>query len=365
MKTGFTHNKRLIFSLFTLVLVVGLLFGIVGKIQAAPVPVTSIISVTPGVSVTVSGTNFMPPQTFTVKMGPYGSYGVGGTVVGSYNSISGSYFTASYAIPSALAGLDKIAIRFEGSGGSFSYNWFNNVTSSSTATAVPPAPGYLPGYVGYPTFDISTVSAGSSVTILTHNMPAGQAFTVRMGEYGTLGMGGTVVGTTADSGGSYSMTFAIPSWLAGHQRIAIRMDGPNGYYYAYNWFWNNTAPTVVNTPLPTAVPGSTPAAPPAPVPGYYGVPTISIASVLRDSKVTIYANNFPAGQTFTVRMGYYGSLGIGGTVITTIDSGSGGSFSATYDIPSSLYGSDRIAIRLETSNGYFNAYNWFYNNSTY
>jgi len=66
-----------------------------------------------------------------------------------------------------------------------------------------------------------------------------------------------------------------------------------------------------------------------------------------------------------VRMGYYGSLGIGGKVITTIDSGSGGSFSATYDIPSSLYGSDRIAIRLETSNGYFNAYNWFYNNSTY
>jgi hypothetical protein len=362
LKTGFTHNKRLILTLFTVVLVAGLLFGIVGKIQAAPIPITSIISVTPGVSVTVSGTNFWPPQTFTVRMGLYGSYGVGGTVVGSYNSTSGSSFTATYAIPAALAGLDKIAIRFDGSGGSFSYNWFYNATTSSTATPVPVGSGPVPGYYGFPTFGITAVTADSSVTVLTQNMPVGEAFTVRMGEFGTLGIGGTVVGTTPSTGGSYSLTLAIPSWLAGHQKIAIRMDGPDGYYYAFNWFYNNSTNGTTSTPIPTPVPGSTPV---PPVPGYYGIPTISIQSVLRDSKVTIYAYNFPAGQTFTVRMGYYGSLGIGGIVVTTLDSGSGGSFTATYDIPASLAGSDRIAIRLETSNGYFNAYNWFYNNSTY
>ena len=351
-----SHSKRILLIAFSLFLAAGMLIALVGHSQAYPIPITSIVSVNPGVSVTVAGTNFPAGQTFTVLMGPYGSYGIGGIVVGSYASGAGGYFTATYAIPSSLASADNIAIRFDGSGGFFSYNWFVN-TGVSSPTPVPSGPIPVSGYYGYPTFSISSVAAGSSVTILTQNMPAGQAFTVRMGNYGTLGIGGQVVGTTPDSGGSYSLTFAIPSWLAANQQIAIRMDSPSGYYYAFNWFYNNTAP-VVSTP----VPGPTPV---SPVPGYYGYPTISISSVVQNSTVTIYGSNFPAGQTFNVRMGAFGTAGIGGILVTTINSGSGGSFSATYTIPAALAGSAQIAIRLETANGWFYAYNWFYNNTTY
>jgi hypothetical protein len=360
LKRIFSH-KRMLLVVFSMVIVVGLAVGLVGQTHAYATPITSIISINSGVSVTIAGTNFPPGQNFTVRMGPYGSYGVGGAVVGSYNTGSGAYFTSTYAIPSSLVGADKIAIRLESAAGPYSYNWFYN-TGIAGATAVPGSP--IPsGYSGYPTFDISSISAGSSVTILTHNMPVGQVFTVRMGDFGTLGIGGQVVGSTSDSGGSYSATYAIPSWLAGKPQIAIRLDGPTGYYYAYNWFYNNVA-SVVNTPIPGSTP--VPPVPPAsPYYGYYGVPTIFISAVARDSTVTIYGNNFPPNQTLNVRMGAYGTLGIGGIVVATQNSGSSGNFSATYSIPGALAGSSQIAIRLETTNGYYYGYNWFYNNSTY
>jgi hypothetical protein len=94
-----------------------------------------------------------------------------------------------------------------------------------------------------------------------------------------------------------------------------------------------------------------------------GIPTFSISSVVKDSTVTIATSNFPAGVVFTVRMGAYGTAGIGGTVITTTNSGSGGSFSATYNIPAGLVGAGRIAIRMEATTGGFFAYNWFWNST--
>ncbi len=93
------------------------------------------------------------------------------------------------------------------------------------------------------------------------------------------------------------------------------------------------------------------------------VPTFSIVSVIEDGKVEIRTSNYPAGVSFRVRMGLMGTRGINGTLVKTIDSGSGGSFTTTFDIPASLNGQDRIAIRLESDAGYF-SYNWFYNNTT-
>ena len=60
-------------------------------------------------------------------------------------------------------------------------------------------------------------------------------------------------------------------------------------------------------------------------------------------------------------MGKYGTAGVGGTQVTTTDSGSGGTMDITYLIPAGLKGLDRIAIRMESSAGYY-AYNWFWNN---
>lgn len=93
------------------------------------------------------------------------------------------------------------------------------------------------------------------------------------------------------------------------------------------------------------------------------IPTIEILSVVRNKRVTIQTEDFPPLSTFSVTMGRYGTKGIGGIEVATTESGSGGSFNATYQIPYALRSHDRIAIRLQSEAGYY-SYNWFYNNST-
>jgi hypothetical protein len=66
---------------------------------------------------------------------------------------------------------------------------------------------------------------------------------------------------------------------------------------------------------------------------------------------------------FVVTVGRYGTKGINGFEVATTDTGAGGSFTASYSIPQALRGHDRIAIRLQSSAGYY-SYNWFYNNTT-
>lgn len=328
-----------------IVIVLALLLGAnilspAAPVQASAIPSFSILSVTAGVSVTIQTANFPPNQDFTVRMGKYGTYGIGGIVVATTNSGEGGSFKVTYQIPDSLKTEEKIAIRMDGKLGYYSFNWF--VNSGSGNPVVPPS-----GYTGIPTITILSVIKDDKVTIRTNNYPASQTFTVRMGKYGTLGIGGEVVGTTdSGKGGVFDVTYTIPASLKGQDRIAIRLDSPAGYF-SYNWFWN------------ASTDGST--TPPAT--GYTGIPTFSITAVVRDNTVTIQTKNYPPNQTFTVRMGKYGTLGIGGVVVTETKSGqAGGSFMAVYTIPASLHGLDRIAIRMDSPEGYY-SYNWFWNNT--
>jgi hypothetical protein len=206
-----------------------------------------------------------------------------------------------------------------------------------------------------PTFTIVSVVPDTSVTIQASNFPAGYTFTARMGAFGTLGVNGTVAGTTdSGKGGSFQATYNIPAALKGSSRIAIRLESTTGGFFAYNWFFNSTSGSA-------PAPSTTPAAPGLPNTGYSGIPTFDITSVTADDKVSIVTHNFPAGYTFTARIGKNGTLGVNGTVVGTTESGAGGSFSATYTIPAALKGSTRLSIRLESTKGGFFAYNWFDN----
>jgi hypothetical protein len=207
-----------------------------------------------------------------------------------------------------------------------------------------------------PTFSIVSAVTDSTVTVQTADFPANQHFTVRMGLFGTLGINGVVVATTDSAGGgSFQATYTIPDSLKGQSLIAIRMDNDSGYYYSYNWFYNNQS-TVVPTPS-----GGGPSPVVYPI---TGIPTFTISSVVNDSSVVIHTNNFPANEKFTVQMGNYGTFGINGVVVATTDSGAGGSFEATYTIPDSLKGQGKIAIRMDNATGYYFSYNWFYNVTT-
>jgi hypothetical protein len=339
-----------------LALLTGLFLSPVQPVQTvkaqSTIPTFSIVSVNPNVTVTVQTYNFPPNQLFTVRMGPYGTLGIGGVVVAQTNSGAGGSFQETYAIPASLVGSYQIAIRMDSDFGYYAYNWFYNQAPVSPTAYPTTIPGT--GYSGIPTFSIQAVVRDSTVTILTNNFPANQDFTVRMGPYGTLGVGGIVVATTnSGAGGAFQATYAIPSSLYGSYQIAIRMDSNYGYY-AYNWFYNNTVGG------PTVTPGGPTTVPPT---GYTGYPTFNILGVVQNSSVTVQTYNFPPNQTFTVRMGPYGTLGIGGIVVATFDSGAGGAFQATYAIPAALAGSYQIAIRMDSNMGYY-AYNWFYNSST-
>lgn len=337
--------KRFLTPLIILVVMVAtFLPQSIDTVQASTIPTFSIVSVVEDSTVTIKTLNFPKDIDFKVTMGKYGTKGIGGTMVTTTDSGDGGSLTLTYDIPEGLKGLDRIAIRLEAtSGGYYAYNWFWNSESDDEAPVV-----VAPGYSGIPTFSIVSVEEDEKVSIKTKNFPKDVDFKVTMGKYGTKGVGGTLVTTTnSGDGGVLDLTYDIPDGLAGEGRIAIRLEATSGGYFAYNWFWNNDSDGTL-TPVVT---------------GYTGIPTFLVTAVVEDDTVTIKTNNFPKDVDFKVTMGLYGTKGVGGTLVTTTNSGDGGALTLTYDIPGGLAGLDRIAIRLEaTSGGYF-AYNWFWNNT--
>jgi hypothetical protein len=221
----------------------------------------------------------------------------------------------------------------------------------STQGTVTPPPSQPPAGT-IPTFSILSVVSDQNVTIQTANFPANDTFDVLMGKFGTQAIGGIKVDTiNSGSGGTFKATFNIPAELKGLSKIAIRLQSNTGSgYFAYNWFYNNT--TGSGTGGGDGTGG-----------GYSGYPTFSIAGVVRNQTVTIVTNNLPKNDSFNVLMGPMGTRAVNGYLVTTINSGSGGTQTLTFNIPSQLSGSKQIAIRLESpTSGYF-AYNWFYNNN--
>ncbi len=196
---------------------------------------------------------------------------------------------------------------------------------------------------GIPTISIVEVERDETVTIRTHNYPANLDFVVRMDVRGNRALGGIFVTTiNSGDGGSFTATFEIPDALKSVPQIAIRLDSTVGGFFSYNWFYNTTAE--VTPPI-----------------DHVGIPTISIIEVERDETVTIRTHNYPANLDFEVRMDVRGNRALGGIFVTTINSGDGGSFTATFEIPDSLKSVPQIAIRLDSTVGGFFSYNWFHN----
>ena len=93
------------------------------------------------------------------------------------------------------------------------------------------------------------------------------------------------------------------------------------------------------------------------------IPTTAIIRVVEDEYVLLRTYNFPANDTFLVRMGERNTQGIGGILVDKITSGSGGSFLAKFYIPEELKGMEVISIRMESAYSVYYSYNWFYNST--
>lgn len=338
--------SRPLFLVLALLFMAVVIFAWAVPARSSTIPTISITSVVTDQTVTIQTANFPANQNFVVTMGPFGSQGVNGHVVGTTNSGTGGAFSATYNIPDQLKGSSRIAIRLQTSHAYpfYAYNWFWNNTTGGT--------GGIPGYTGVPTFNIVSVEAGKTVTIETNNFPPNQAFTVTMGPMGSQGVNGTVVGTlNSGVGGTLKATFNIPAQYASAYQVAIRAQTAHAApYFAYNWFYNNTTNTGTGgQPPPTVPPG----------PIYTGTPTFTVCAVVQNSAVVIKTKDFPPNHTFQITMGPFGTQGIGGYQVGTLNSGVGGALTATMNIPPQLVGASRIAIRAQGT-PYF-AYNWFYN----
>lgn len=234
--------KYLTAALMILILLVPLVVwpSITPASASGTIPTFSIVSVVSDKTVTIKTFNFPAHDTFKVLMGAMGTRGVNGIKVATTDSGDGGTFKKTYTIPADLQGSYQIAIRLQSTTGSgyFAYNWFYNSTAGTgkTPTATPS------GYTGIPTFSIVSVERDESVTIKTSNLPPDDSFVVTMGAMGTRGINGIKVKTTdSGKGGTKTLTYDIPASLKGSYQIAIRMQSPTSGYFAYNWFYNNTA----------------------------------------------------------------------------------------------------------------------------
>jgi hypothetical protein len=100
----------------------------------------------------------------------------------------------------------------------------------------------------------------------------------------------------------------------------------------------------------------------APLNQWWYVPFFSITNVVKDTSVSISTYNFPTNDTYNVFMSYMGTLGTNGYYVATINSGSSGAFTASFNIPPELQGLYQISIRLESPYSGYYSFNWFYNN---
>ena len=342
------------------VLLAVLLFGAgTAASSTLAIPTISVTSVKGGETVTIQTHNFPAGQTFTVRMGQMGTLGIGGTVVGTTESGEGGSFAVTYNIPEALKENRQIAIRLDSSQGYYSYNWFyNNSTSGGTT------PSAAPVYSGIPTFKVTEVKEGESVTIETSNFPANMTFAVTMGKMFTRGIGGTHVGDIeSGDGGKLTATFDIPEGLQDDARISIRAQTAHANpFYAFNWFHNNTSDggnnSTDNSNTDNGATGGGSVV-------HTGIPTFTVCTVTKDGEVTILTKNFPKNQTFAVTMGAMYTRGIGGTQVGALESGDDSSARYSFNVPDGLKGAGRISIRAQTGHANpFYAYNWFHNATT-
>lgn len=328
--------------------------------RSSTIPTFSIVSVVTDQTVTIQTANFPANQNFVVTMGPMGSKGVNGIVVATTNSGQGGLFSATYNVPAQLKGASQIAVRLQTTHQYpyFAYNWFWNNTTGTGGTG---GTGGIPGYTGIPTFSVVSVAAGQTVTVQTANFPPNQTFTVMMGPMGSKGVSGVVVGTlNSGVGGVFKATFNIPAQFKTAYQVAIRMQTAHANpYFAYNWFYNNTTTTGTGgQPTPQPQPQ------PVPPPVFTGTPTFTVCAVAQNQTVTIKTKDFPPNQSFQITMGAFGTLGIGGYQVGTLNSGAGGQLTATYTLPPQMIGVSRIALRAQTAGAFpFFAYNWFWNNT--
>jgi hypothetical protein len=339
--------------LLVLALLVSLLGSAFQTAAAADGAALSIVSVSKGVSVTVSVENMPANKEFRVLMNKIGTQGAGGTSAGTGKTNSDGSFTKTFSIPAALKNEAKIAIRVEATDktGWYAYNWFTNNTSGSSSSSSGGSSVPQTGASSSGSFSILDVEEDDSVSILVKNLPANRQFAVWFDwKNRSSVVKGVQAGTVrSDGDGEISTTLDLPAAVRDRHEVRVRLQSTSGSSVsAYIWFLNSDSDEEAG--------GSAPS-------GSLGIPYLVIGSVVEDETVTVTIHNFPARTELDVYMGKYGTQGEDGIYVDTVKTGKTGPLTVTLDIPNKLEGRENISIRVEaTDDSDHYAFDWFTNN---
>jgi hypothetical protein len=322
----------------------------------------------------------------------YAGYNVEGRPsfeIGYASEKNGSRFTKTFDIPDELKGetIIKVAVvnAFNQHSGTMAFYYQEGYPYASPvgnfSTTYTTDSGGSSGSPGTPYTSVLNVVPDTEVTLQVFNFPANKDFAVTMGPLGTRGIGGYAIGTqNSGAGGSFIVTYPIPSQLHGSDYISIRLESTTTGHYAYDYFKNamtsssSSSTTSAGDSTTTgegevaAIADSTGTGNPASTsdwvltPGTY--PLTTITAVNAGESVTVSGTNFTKNDTYTVMMNWFGTRGINGVVVGTVSTGDSSTFEQTFTIPESLVSASSIAIRFESANTPYYSFDWFNNADT-
>ncbi len=127
------------------------------------------------------------------------------------------------------------------------------------------------------------------------------------------------------------------------------------------------SPTPLPTETPTQVPptATLPPATPTQVATVSSAKlSISIVGVDKNRVITVQARDFPANQTFKIRVGPFVGFFKNYVEVGTINSGTGGDFKFNVNLPDKVRDVDKITVRLDSTSTGVYAYNVFTNTTS-
>lgn len=316
--------------------------------------------------------------------------------IGYADESKGPRFTKTFNIPNELKseGIIKVAVvnAFNQHSGTMAFYYqegypYASPVGNFSTTHTTDSYGYYGGGTGTPYTSILNVVPDTEVTLQVFNFPPNKDFAVTMGPLGTRGIGGYAIGTqNSGEGGSFIVTYPIPAQLHGSDYISIRLESTTSAHYAYDYFKNGvTSSSSSSTTTTTTTAADSPSdqggvveadnpvlAGDAPetvntsdwvlATGTY--PMTKITVVEAGKTVTVTGSNFTKNDTYIVLMNWFGTRGINGVEVGTVETGDSSTFEQTFDIPESLADAASIAIRFESKNTPYYSFDWFSNSDT-
>ncbi len=201
------------------------------------------------------------------------------------------------------------------------------------ALAFPPAASAAPTRAITVSFDILAVQEDTSITIRTRDFPARTQFTVLMGQATRKAADGVEAATfDSGAGGAVEATFPIPEQVRGSRIIGVRIESTNGYFAAYNWFFNRTQANLI--------------------PDAKIVPSLAFSEVKRNESVTVEAANLPPLALFRVRVGPHYTFYRDYVTAETVQSDASGAVKFTLPLGKNVQDAEYIAVRLDGGGRY-------------